>query len=59
MASPELQMVLQMLVGNPLAGERPAAEMRAGLEAMAGTFALEPDVRVEPATVGGMAAEWT
>jgi len=58
MASPELQMVLQMLVGNPLAGERPAAEMRAGLEAMAGTFALEPDVRVEPVTLGGMAAEW-
>jgi hypothetical protein len=39
MASPELQMVLQMLVGNPLVGERPPAEMRAGLEAMAGTFA--------------------
>jgi monoterpene epsilon-lactone hydrolase len=58
MASPELQMVLQMLVGNPLAGERPAAEMRAGLEAMAGTFALEPDVRVERLIVGDMAAEW-
>ena len=51
-------MVLQMLVGNPLAGERPAEEMRAGLEAMAGTFALEPDVRVEAITVAGMAAEW-
>ncbi len=50
-------MVLQMLVGNPLAGERPAEEMRAGLEAMAGTFALEPDVRVERLTVAGMAAE--
>jgi acetyl esterase/lipase len=58
MASPELQMVLQMLVGNPLAGERPPAEMRAGLEAMAGTFALEPDVRAESVTIGGMAAEW-
>jgi acetyl esterase/lipase len=32
--------------------------MRAGLEAMAGTFALEPDVQVEPTTVAGMAAEW-
>jgi acetyl esterase/lipase len=58
MASPELQMVLQMLVGNPLVGERPPAEMRAGLEAMAGTFALEPDVRAEPVAIGGMAAEW-
>jgi hypothetical protein len=25
---------------------------------MAGTFALEPDVRVEPITVAGMPAEW-
>ena len=58
MASPELQMVLQMLAGNPLAGERPATVMRAGIEAMAGTFALEPDVRVESIRVGGMAAEW-
>jgi acetyl esterase/lipase len=58
MASPELQMVLQMLVGNPLAGERPPAEMRAGLEAMAGTFALDPGVRAERIAVGDMAAEW-
>lgn len=58
MASHELQVVLQMLVGNPLAGERPAAEMRAGLEAMVGSFPLEPDVRVESVTVGGMQAEW-
>jgi acetyl esterase/lipase len=50
-------MVLQMLTGNPLAGERPAEEMRAGLEAMAGTFALEPDVQVEKLAVAGMAAE--
>lgn len=58
MASPELQMVLQMLSANPLLGERPAEEMRAGLEAMAGGFALEPDVRVEPTRVDAMAAEW-
>jgi acetyl esterase/lipase len=58
MASHELQMVLQMLAGNPLQGEKPAVEMREGLEAMAGTFTLEPDVRVEKLTVAGMAAEW-
>jgi acetyl esterase/lipase len=58
MASPELQLVLQMLVGNPLAGERSPTEMRDGLEAMVGTFALEPDVRVEPVTVAGLPAEW-
>jgi len=57
MASPELQLVLQMLVGNPLAGERPPDEMRAGLEAMAGTFELEPDVHVEKLVVAGMPAE--
>ncbi len=58
MASPELQLVLQLLTGNPLAGERPPDEMRAGLEAMAGTFALEPDVVVEPVTVAdGIRAE--
>lgn len=58
MASAELQLVLQMLQGNPLQGERPPEEMRAGLEAMAGTFALDPDVRVEPITVADMKAEW-
>ena len=58
MASPELQMVVQMLSANPLLGERSAEEMRAGLEAMAGGFALEPDVRVEPTGIGAMAAEW-
>jgi monoterpene epsilon-lactone hydrolase len=58
MASSELQLVLQMLQGNPLEGERSPEEMRGGLEAMAGTFALEPDVRVEPLTVAGMKAEW-
>ncbi len=58
MASPELQMVLQMLSANPLLGERPADEMRAGLEAMAGGFPLAPDVRVERTRVGDFAAEW-
>jgi acetyl esterase/lipase len=51
-------MVLQMLVGNPLEGERSPTEMREGLEAMAGTFALEPDVKIERLTVAGMTAEW-
>src|SRR5689334_22565948 len=58
MASPELRMVLQMLVGNPLVGERSPMEMRESLEAMAGTFALEPDVTIERVTVAGMTAEW-
>ncbi|MCC6763405.1 MAG: alpha/beta hydrolase [Deltaproteobacteria bacterium] len=58
MASPELRTVLDLLSANPLLGERPAEEMRAGLEAMAGGFPLEPDVRVEPMRVGAMAAEW-
>jgi acetyl esterase/lipase len=57
MASPELQLVLQMLIASPLAGLRPAADMRAGLEAMAGGFALAPDVRVETLTIAGMRAE--
>jgi acetyl esterase/lipase len=58
MASPELQMVLQMLVGMPLTSDASAAEMRAGLEAMAGTFPLEPGVRAEPVAIGDLAAEW-
>jgi monoterpene epsilon-lactone hydrolase len=58
MASPELQLVLQMLQGNPLEGQRSPEDMRTGLEAMAGTFALEPDVRVETAAVADMKAEW-
>ena len=59
MASPELQMVLQMLTGNPLlAGERPPAEMRAAIEATAGTFPPDPDIRAERIAIGDMAAEW-
>ncbi|MCC6847686.1 MAG: alpha/beta hydrolase [Deltaproteobacteria bacterium] len=58
MASAELRTVLEMLSANPLLGERPAEEMRAGLEAMAGGFPLAPDVRVAPVRVGAMAAEW-
>lgn len=58
MASPELQMVLQMLSTTDIFGERPAEDMRAGLEAMSGGFPLDPDVRVAPTTVDAMAAEW-
>jgi acetyl esterase/lipase len=58
MASPELQMVLQMLTGMPLRADATPEEMRAGLAAMAGTFTLEPDVRVEPIAIDGMPAEW-
>lgn len=58
MASSELQLVLQMLQGNPLQGARSPQEMRAGLEAMAGAFAIDPDVRIEPLTVVDMKAEW-
>ena len=58
MASPELKMVLDMLAANPLLGEVPAEEMRAGLEAMAGGFAVAPDVAIERLEVAGMAAEW-
>jgi acetyl esterase/lipase len=58
MASPELELVLQMLATTPFAGAPPAAEMRAGLEAMAGGFPLEPDVRIEKLAIGAMAAEW-
>lgn len=57
MASPELQLVLQMLAANPFAGEPSAAEMRAGLEAMAGGFPLDPDVSVERIAIGDLAAE--
>jgi epsilon-lactone hydrolase len=57
MASSELQMVLQMLASIPLISERPADEMRAGLEAMAGASPLEPDVKVEPVQVRDMQAE--
>ncbi len=57
MASPELQLVLQMLAANPFAGEPSAAEMRARLEAMAGGFPLDPDVSVERIALGDFAAE--
>ena len=58
MASPELQMVLQMVTGMPLRTDATPQEMRAGLAAMASTFELEPDVRVEPIAIDGMPAEW-
>lgn len=58
MASPELHMVLHMLSETKILGEHPPADMRAGLEAMSGGFALEPDVRVAPTAIGGIAGEW-
>lgn len=58
MASSELQLVLQMLRGNPFLTDQSPEEMRAGLGAMTGTLALDSDVRVEPITVAGMKAEW-
>lgn len=58
MASAELQLVLEMLQGNPFVTEQSPEEMRASLEAMAGTFTLDPDVHVDPITVAGMKAEW-
>ncbi len=51
-------MVLQMLAANPFVGNPPAAEMRAELEAMAGTLPLEPEVQAESLEVAGMRAEW-
>lgn len=58
MASPELQIVIQQLKSQPLLEVPSIAEMRAGLEAMAGAFPLAPDATCEKVDAGGVPAEW-
>lgn len=60
MASPELQMVLEMLrTMMPINLEATVAEQRASMEAATTAMPLPADVTFEPTTAGGVPAEWT
>jgi epsilon-lactone hydrolase len=60
MASPELQMVLEMLRGMTLLNpESTIDEQRAGMEAATAVMPLPDDVQYEPTSAGGVPAEWT
>src|SRR5581483_6499503 len=58
MASPELQMVVQMLRSRPAPANPTVAEMRAGLEQMVGLFPPSPDVRLDTVVADTVPAEW-
>ena len=57
MADPEIEAIRAQLAAHP----RPASlvERRKRLDALGTQYALPPDVRVEPVTANGVAAEWT
>src|SRR5512135_2915345 len=58
MASPELSMVVDMLKSFRPLNEPTIAEMRAGMEAMAGAAVIPTDVKCEKVSAGGVPAEW-
>lgn len=57
MASPELEMVIQMLRARPRDGAPNVAEMRAGLESMVGLAPIAADLRRETVAIGGVPGE--
>lgn len=60
MASPELQMVLDMLrTTMPINPDFTVDEMRANMQAATAAMPLPEDVRFEPVTAGDVPAEWT
>jgi acetyl esterase/lipase len=58
MASPELQVVVDMLRANPPVQGDDIPAMRAGMLAATGGMPLPPDVEYEPVDASGVAAEW-
>ena len=59
MPSPELQMVIDLLRGNPPVPRTAAfAEQRAALDNLTGVMPPAADVRSTPVDAGGVAAEW-
>lgn len=58
MASPELDLVVQMLRAQPPVAETDVAERRAGLERMTAAAVLAEDVACEPVSADGVPAEW-
>ena len=58
MASQELSMVVNMMKSFRPQTEPSIAEMRAGIEAMAGAAVIPADVKREKVSAGGVPAEW-
>ncbi len=58
MASPQLQMIVDVLRSRPAPAELSIEEQRAEFEALTSQFQLEEDVRCEPVDAGGVPAEW-
>lgn len=58
MASDELSMIISMLKARPFNAEPSVEEMRAGIDALAGTFPPPADVALEPISAAGVPAEW-
>ena len=58
MSEQQLQSLVQMLKAQPLNPDQTVEQTRAGFEAMAAMFPVEPDVKCEPISAGGVKSEW-
>jgi acetyl esterase/lipase len=58
MASQELQIVLDMMRGDPFDREASIDQWRANMEAMSGAMPLAPDITREDVSAGGVPAAW-
>ncbi|HLI80968.1 MAG TPA: alpha/beta hydrolase [Candidatus Binataceae bacterium] len=59
MSQQQLDSLIQMLKARPLADPNASIEqVRAGFEAMGAMLPVEPDIKSEPVSAGGVKAEW-
>ncbi|HYA34506.1 MAG TPA: alpha/beta hydrolase [Candidatus Binataceae bacterium] len=58
MSQQQLQALIQMLKAQPIIESPDVATTRAGFEQMAAAFPVEPDVKCEPVSAGGVKSEW-
>ena len=59
MSQQQLDTLIQMLKARPLADPNASIEqVRAGFEAMGAMLPVEPDIKSEPVSAGGVKAEW-
>jgi acetyl esterase/lipase len=59
MSQQQLDTIIQMLKARPIADPNASIEkVRAGFEAMGSMLPVEPDIKSEPVSAGGVKAEW-
>ena len=58
MASPQLQILIQMVRAQPFREDAPVEETRAGFEQFGQMFVIPPDIKREAANADGVPGEW-